>query len=81
MAIESKFMAGLRVTTAIRVMSPSCLRRVCEPKMAAAISRKVRPLSAFMPPTLAGFVAEPMVPNEIEGRPRLRRLLTGLNRH
>ncbi len=80
MAIESKFIAGLRVTdretrdVAVMVFAGLLNKRLC-----AAISAEGQPAVGISAADAQCFVAEPMVHNEVEGSLGFVGYLTGLN--
>jgi acetylglutamate kinase len=80
MAIESKFIGGLRVTdretrdTAIMVFAG-----LLNKKLAAAISAEGQPAVGISAADSRCFLAEPMIHNEVEGRLGYVGYLTGLN--
>src|SRR5258708_17696834 len=80
MAIESTFIAGLRVTDRdtcdVAVMGFAGL---LNKKLAAAISAEGQPAVGISAADARCFVAEPMVHNEVEGGLGFVGYLTGLN--
>src|SRR5260370_18057797 len=68
MAIESKFIAGLRVTDRdTRDVAAMVFASLLNQKLAAAISAEWQAAVGISAPDARCFVAEPMVHNEIEG--------------
>ena len=80
MAIESKFIAGLRVTDReTRDVAVMVFAGLLNKKLTAAISREGQPAVGVSAADARCFVAEPMVHNEVEGRLGFVGYLTGLN--
>ena len=80
MAIESKFIAGLRVTDReTRDVAVMVFAGLLNKKLAAAISAEGQPAVGISAADAQCFTAEPMVHNEIEGRLGFVGYLTGLN--
>jgi acetylglutamate kinase len=80
MAIESKFVAGLRVTDReTRDVAVMVFAGFLNKKLAAAISAEGQPAVGISAADARCFVAEPMVYNEIEGSLGFVGYLTGLN--
>ena len=80
MAIESKFIAGLRVTDReTRDVAVMVFAGLLNKKLTAAISREGQPTVGVSAADARCFVAEPMVHNEVEGRLGFVGYLTGLN--
>jgi acetylglutamate kinase len=80
MAIESKFIAGLRVTDReTRDVAVMVFAGLLNKKLAAAISAEGQPAVGVSAADAQCFPAEPMVHNEIEGRLGFVGYLTGLN--
>ncbi len=80
MAIESKFIAGLRVTDRdTRDVAVMVFAGLLNKKLAAAISAEGQPAVGISAADARCFVAEPMVHNEIEGSLGFVGYLTGLN--
>ena len=68
MAIESKFVAGLRVTDReTRDVAVMVFAGLLNKKLAAAISAEGQPAIGISAADAQCFVAEPMVHNEVEG--------------
>jgi acetylglutamate kinase len=81
MAIESKFVAGLRVTDReTRDVAVMVFAGFLNKKLAAAISAEGQPAVGISAADAQCFVAEPMVHNEVEGSLGFVGYLTGLNR-
>jgi acetylglutamate kinase len=81
MAIESKFVSGLRVTDReTRDVAVMVFAGFLNKKLAAAISVEGQPAVGISAADAQCFVAEPMVHNEIEGSLGFVGYLTGLNR-
>jgi acetylglutamate kinase len=80
MAIESKFVAGLRVTDReTRDVAVMVFAGLLNKKLAAAITAEGQPAIGISAADAQCFTAEPMVHNEIEGRLGFVGYLTGLN--
>jgi acetylglutamate kinase len=80
MAIESKFIAGLRVTDReTRDVAVMVFAGLLNKKLAAAISAEGQPAVGVSAADAQCFVAEPMVHNEIAGSLGFVGYLTGLN--
>ena len=80
MAIESKFIAGLRVTDReTRDVAVMVFAGLLNKKLTAAISAEGQPAVGVSAADARCFVAEPMVHNEVEGRLGFVGYLTGLN--
>ena len=80
MAIESKFVAGLRVTDReTRDVAVMVFAGLLNKKLTAAISAEGQPAVGVSAADARCFVAEPMVHNEVEGRLGFVGYLTGLN--
>jgi acetylglutamate kinase len=80
MAIESKFVAGLRVTDReTRDVAVMVLGGLLNKKLALAISAEGQPAVSISAADAQCFTAEPMVHNEVEGRLGFVGYLTGLN--
>jgi acetylglutamate kinase len=80
MAIESKFIAGLRVTDReTRDVAVMVFAGLLNKKLAAAISAEGQPAVGVSAADARCFVAEPMVHNEVEGGLGFVGYLTGLN--
>ena len=80
MAIESKFIAGLRVTDReTRDVAVMVFAGLLNKKLAAAISAEGQPAIGISAADARCFVAEPMVHNEVEGSLGFVGYLTGLN--
>ncbi|HEX4546046.1 MAG TPA: acetylglutamate kinase [Candidatus Acidoferrum sp.] len=80
MAIESKFVAGLRVTDReTRDVAIMVFAGLLNKKLAAAITAEGQPAIGISAADAQCFTAEPMVHNEIEGRLGFVGYLTGLN--
>src|SRR3989475_13069745 len=80
MAIESKFIAGLRVTDRdTRDVAVMVFAGLLNKKLAAAISAEGQPAVGISAADARCFIAEPMVHNEIEGSLGFVGYLTGLN--
>jgi acetylglutamate kinase len=80
MAIESKFVAGLRVTDReTRDVAVMVFAGFLNKRLAAAISAAGQPAVGISAADARCFVAEPMVHNEIEGSLGFVGYLTGLN--
>ncbi|HUE57143.1 MAG TPA: acetylglutamate kinase [Candidatus Udaeobacter sp.] len=80
MAIESKFVAGLRVTDReTRDVAVMVFAGLLNKKLAAAISREGQPAVGVSAADAQCFTAEPMVHNEVEGGLGYVGYLTGLN--
>jgi len=80
MAIESKFIAGLRVTDReTRDVAVMVFAGFLNKKLAAAISAEGQPAVGISAADARCFIAEPMVHNEIEGRLGFVGYLTELN--
>jgi acetylglutamate kinase len=80
MAIESKFVAGLRVTDReTRDVAVMVFAGFLNKKLAAAISAEGQPAIGISAADAQCFVAEPMVHNEVEGSLGYVGYLTGLN--
>jgi acetylglutamate kinase len=80
MAIESKFVAGLRVTDReTRDVAVMVFAGFLNKKLAAAISAEGQPAVGISAADARCFVAEPMVHNEVEGSLGFVGYLTGLN--
>lgn len=80
MAIESKFIAGLRVTDReTRDVAVMVFAGFLNKKLAAAISAEGQPAVGISAADARCFIAEPMVHNEVEGRLGFVGYLTGLN--
>jgi len=81
MAIESKFVAGLRVTDReTRDVAVMVFAGFLNKKLAAAISAEGQPAVGISAADAQCFVADPMVHNEVEGSLGFVGYLTGLNR-
>src|SRR5947199_9809178 len=80
MAIESKFVSGLRVTDReARDVAVMVFAGLLNKRLAAAISAEGQPAVGISAADARCFVAEPMVHNEVEGRLGFVGYLTGLN--
>ena len=80
MAIESKFIAGLRVTDReTRDAAVMVFAGLLNKKLAAAISAAGQPAIGISAADAQCFTAEPMVHNEVEGSLGFVGYLTGLN--
>jgi acetylglutamate kinase len=80
MAIESKFVAGLRVTDReTRDVAVMVFAGFLNKKLAAAISAEGQPAVGISAADARCFVAEPMVHNEVEGSLGFVGYLTGIN--
>jgi len=80
MAIESKFIAGLRVTNReTRDVAVMVFAGLLNKKLTAAISAEGQPAVGVSAADARCFVAEPMVHNEVEGGLGFVGYLTGLN--
>ena len=80
MAIESKFIAGLRVTDReTRDVAVMVFAGLLNKKLAAAISAEGQPAVGISAADAQCFVAEPMVHNEVVGSLGFVGYLTGLN--
>jgi acetylglutamate kinase len=80
MAIESKFVGGLRVTDReTRDAAVMVFAGLLNKKLAAAISAEGQPAVGISAADSRCFVAEPMVHNEVEGSLGYVGYLTGLN--
>ena len=80
MAIESKFIAGLRVTDReTRDVAVMVFAGLLNKKLAAAISAEGQPAVGISAADSRCFLAEPMVHNEVEGGLGFVGYLTGLN--
>src|SRR5437867_7515355 len=80
MAIESKFVAGLRVTDReARDVAVMVFAGLLNKKLAAAISVEGQPAIGISAADARCFLAEPMVHNEVEGGLGFVGYLTGLN--
>jgi acetylglutamate kinase len=80
MAIESKFIAGLRVTDReTRDVAVMVFAGLLNKKLAAAISAEGQPAVGISAADAQCFLAEPMVHNEVEGSLGFVGYLTGLN--
>src|SRR5712672_3055334 len=80
MAIESKFIAGLRVTDRdARDVAVMVFAGLLNKRLAAAISAEGQPTVGISAADARCFVAEPMVHNEVEGSLGFVGYLTGLN--
>ncbi len=80
MAIESKFIAGLRVTDReTRDVAVMVFAGFLNKKLAAAISAEGQPAVGISAADARCFIAEPMVHNEVEGCLGFVGYLTGLN--
>jgi acetylglutamate kinase len=80
MAIESKFVAGLRVTDReARDVAVMVFAGLLNKKLAAAISAEGQPAIGISAADARCFLAEPMVHNEVEGGLGFVGYLTGLN--
>ena len=80
MAIESKFIAGLRVTDReTRDVAVMVFAGFLNKKLAAAISAEGQPAIGISAADAQCFLAEPMVHNEVEGSLGFVGYLTGLN--
>ena len=80
MAIESKFVAGLRVTDReTRDVAVMVFAGLLNKKLAAAISAEGQPAVGISAADSQCFLAEPMVHNEVEGSLGFVGYLTGLN--
>lgn len=80
MAIESKFIAGLRVTDReTRDVAVMVFAGLLNKKLAAAISAEGQPAVGISAADSRCFLAEPMVHNEVEGSLGFVGYLTGLN--
>jgi acetylglutamate kinase len=80
MAIESKFIAGLRVTDReTRDVAVMVFAGFLNKKLAAAISAEGQPAIGISAADARCFIAEPIVHNEVEGRLGFVGYLTGLN--
>jgi acetylglutamate kinase len=81
MAIESKFVAGLRVTDReTRDVAVMVFAGFLNKKLAAAISAEGQPAVGISAADAQCFLAEPMVHNEVEGSLGFVGYLTGVNR-
>jgi acetylglutamate kinase len=80
MAIESKFVAGLRVTDReTRDVAVMVFAGLLNKKLASAISAEGQPAVGISAADARCFIAEPMVHNEVEGGLGFVGYLTGLN--
>jgi acetylglutamate kinase len=80
MAIESKFVTGLRVTDReTRDVAVMVFAGLLNKKLAAAISAEGQPAVGVSAADARCFIAEPMVHNEVEGRLGFVGYLTALN--
>jgi acetylglutamate kinase len=80
MAIESKFIGGLRVTDReTRDVAVMVFAGLLNKKLAAAISAEGQPAVGISAADSRSFLAEPMVHNEVEGSLGYVGYLTGLN--
>jgi len=80
MAIESKFVAGLRVTDReTRDVAVMVFAGLLNKKLVAAISAEGQPALGVSAADARCFVAEPMVHNEVQGSLGFVGYLTGLN--
>src|SRR5881398_563805 len=80
LGIESKFVAGLRVTDReTRDVAVMVFAGLLNKQLAAAISAAGQPAVGISAADARCFVAEPMVHNEVEGRLGFVGYLTGLN--
>jgi len=80
MAIESKFVSGLRVTDReTRDVAVMVFAGFLNKKLAAAISAEGQPAVGISAADARCFVAEPMVHNEVEGSLGFVGYLTGIN--
>jgi acetylglutamate kinase len=80
MAIESRFVAGLRVTDRdTRDVAVMVFAGYLNKKLAAAISSQGQPAVGISAADAQCFIAEPMVHNDIEGSLGFVGYLTGLN--
>jgi acetylglutamate kinase len=80
MAIESKFISGLRVTDReTRDVAVMVFAGLLNKRLAAAISAEGQPAVGISAADAQCFVAEPMVHNEVEGSLGFVGYLTGLN--
>jgi acetylglutamate kinase len=80
MAIESKFVAGLRVTDReTRDVAVMVFAGFLNKKLAAAISAEGQPAIGISAADARCFAAEPMVHNEVEGSLGFVGYLTGIN--
>jgi len=80
MAIESKFVSGLRVTDReARDVAVMVFAGLLNKRLAAAISAEGQPAVGISAADARCFVAEPMVHNEVEGGLGFVGYLTGLN--
>jgi acetylglutamate kinase len=80
MAIESKFVAGLRVTDReTRDVAVMVFAGLLNKKLVAAISAEGQPAVGVSAADAQCFIAEPMVHNEVEGGLGYVGYLTGLN--
>lgn len=80
MAIESKFVAGLRVTDReTRDVAVMVFAGLLNKKLVAAISAEGQPAIGISAADSQCFVAEPMVHNEVQGSLGFVGYLTGLN--
>jgi len=80
MAIESKFVAGLRVTDReTRDVAVMVFAGFLNKKLAAAVSAEGQPAVGISAADARCFVAEPMVHDEVEGSLGFVGYLTGLN--
>ena len=80
MAIESKFIAGLRVTDReTRDAAVMVFAGLLNKKLSAAISAEGQPAVGVSAADARCFIAEPMVHNEVEGSLGFVGYLTGLN--
>jgi len=80
MAIESKFVAGLRVTDReTRDVAVMVFAGLLNKKLVAAISAEGQPAIGVSAADAQCFVAEPMVHNEVQGSLGFVGYLTGLN--
>src|SRR6266403_1465478 len=80
MAIESKFVAGLRVTDReTRDVAVMVFAGLLNKKLVAAISTEGQPAVGVSAADSQCFVAEPMVHNEVQGSLGFVGYLTGLN--
>jgi acetylglutamate kinase len=80
MAIESKFVSGLRITDReTRDVAVMVFAGFLNKKLAAAITAEGQPAIGISAADAQCFIAEPMVHNEIEGQLGFVGYLTGLN--
>jgi acetylglutamate kinase len=80
MAIESKFIGGLRVTDReTRDVAVMVFAGLLNKRLAAAISAEGQPAIGVSAADAQCFIAEPMVHNEVQGRLGFVGYLTGLN--